>query len=759
MPGEKHPIIAHGELYVEPIVKKSRPIDKSIPHEYEDAKQRILSDISDITEKIEIQEEFFLDEKILCVRMEPKFEAKSYVPASITQVSDSISLVGGRKYRFVDNQGDPQSAKLYFMKTTNAGIAALQSALEYGKKDTVKSWRNQIGSIRSIDLLSPDEKVMGFDDEWETGTVEIVLHPLSNENADMIDLFYRVSEIPVGKTQVRQYEDGFTFISAACTYENIENIKRLNFLRAVHPLGQISIAPVRDHPGVEAPTIEPSRQKSSITVGVFDGGSNPSIPLLSGYVNEHNCVSSAAHPELVAHGTGVCGVVLHGNLAGKTKADHLSVPCVSVESFRVLPLQDGSDFELYEAIDAIENTVLARPDIKLYNISFGPKGAIVDDSISRFTYVLDRLTYDVPDDDINPLFSVAVGNDGDLTYPCNRIQAPADMVNGLGVGAYSIARDGRKIRADYSCIGEGREGAKIKPDFLEFGGSLDRPFIIAGTTPNTLSASAGTSFSSPLAVNKIGRLMAKSESITPHIGRTLLIHNAQIDSHLTQEEQGYGFCAEEMDNVLNCEDKKVTILYSGTLAPSQTVRLPVFAPQINNVCGNVTITWTVATIVDPFIGDPDAYTNNCIEDTFFPHEMVFMFSKKGVGNRKLNLLNEKHIAIARDLLNTGYQKADFPVSHPSKKYWDETDLRAIDMKWDTVIRRYVRMRGSSLLNPAITLHAIARNGFGNAKLRYFAAVSIEAPRYIGSLYDAILQNYKNLTPIEIRNVNRIMVDR
>ena len=71
----------------------------------------------------------------------------------------------------------------------------------------------------------------------------------------------------------------------------------------------------------------------------------------------------------------------------------------------------------------------------------------------------------------------------------------------------------------------------------------------------------------------------------------------------------------------------------------------------------------------------------------------------------------------------------------------------------------VRMRGSSLLNPAITLHAIARNGFGNAKLRYFAAVSIEAPRYIGSLYDAILQNYKNLTPIEIRNVNRIMVDR
>ena len=112
MPGEKHPIIAHGELYVEPIVKKSRPIDKSIPHEYEDAKQRILSNISDITEKIETQEEFWLDEKIVWGRMEPKFEAKSYVPSSITQVSDGVSLVGGRKYRFVDDQGKPQSAKL-----------------------------------------------------------------------------------------------------------------------------------------------------------------------------------------------------------------------------------------------------------------------------------------------------------------------------------------------------------------------------------------------------------------------------------------------------------------------------------------------------------------------------------------------------------------------------------------------------------------------------------------------------------------------
>ena len=166
MPGEKHPIIAHGELYVEPIVKKSRPIDKSIPHEYEDAKQRILSDISNITEKIEIQEEFFLDEKILCVRMEPKFEAKSYVPASITQVSDSISLVGGRKYRFVDNQGDPQSAKLYFMKTTNAGIAALAECVPIGAMEFDKLVA--FAKEQAIDFT-----IVGMDDPLVGGIVDV----------------------------------------------------------------------------------------------------------------------------------------------------------------------------------------------------------------------------------------------------------------------------------------------------------------------------------------------------------------------------------------------------------------------------------------------------------------------------------------------------------------------------------------------------------------------------------------------------------
>lgn len=111
---------------------------------------------------------------------------------------------------------------------------------------------------------------------------------------------------------------------------------------------------------------------------------------------------------------------------------------------------------------------------------------------------------------------------------------------------------------------------------------------------------------------------------------------------------------------------------------------------------------------------------------------------------------------AKDLINSGYKRSSVPVSHAAKKVWREEDLRAVDLKWDTVIHKSVRMRSQSLFNPTLTLHAMGRNGFENRGMKYYIAVSVDAPKYNGSLYDAVLQTYQNLTPIEIRNVSRLM---
>ena len=52
---------------------------------------------------------------------------------------------------------------------------------------------------------------------------------------------------------------------------------------------------------------------------------------------------------------------------------------------------------------------------------------------------------------------------------------------------------------------------------------------------------------------------------------------------------------------------------------------------------------------------------------------------------------------------------------------------------------------------------MSRNDFNDSFIKYFVAISIKAPKYKGSLYDAILQANKNLTPITIRNINHIMI--
>lgn len=508
-----------------------------------------------------------------------------------------------------------------------------------------------------------------------------------------------------------------------------------------------------------APKLPDNIMRSSIKVGVFDGGVQSGTKLLDPYVENYDMVRAEPTEASLDHGANVCGAVLYGTgLVGKMETDTVDNPVVSVESFRVFPAaktdNPEADYQMYTTIDIIEKVVTERPDIRIYNLSFGPRGAIIDDEINRFTYVCDRLTYAVDDGEINPLFCIAAGNDGTLESPFNRVQSPADMVNGLAVGAYTLSPLNDKYRAPYSCVGPGREGAKIKPDILEFGGYTDRPFI-STKSGNLIMGTAGTSLAAPVVAGKIGCLMAASDQIVPHLGRALLIHSAESQGLEGNVENGFGFCLDGVEDILNCSDNKVTILYEGEITSSATVKLPIFAPGISEIHGNADIKWTICTVVNPNINDPDAYTNNCIEDTFYPNDMRFPF-RKGTSEKKLNLLKDADIVVARELIKEGYIKSELPVSKPAKKHFAEADLRNSDFKWDTIIRKDVRMRCSSLLNPFISLHAIGRDEYEHEKIKYFVVITIDIPNFKGSLYDQILQTYDNLLPIQIQNVNRIM---
>lgn len=753
---EKRPILANGEYYIEPINRKNSPNNKEYPHTYDEAKERLVNDIDKLQKKIVESNEVFIKDKVICVRLEPSFSAKSYEPRAL--LSDSkMKLIGGRKY----NTSQDEKAKLYFIKTNDMELGILKNRISLGLKDNVKAWRNQLCSIRSIDLLDENEKILGFSDEWDTGTVEIVLHPLGENTQDVIQKFLALASKSKEEMAIRTYEDGLTFICAKADKEMLQNIKRYNPLRSVKPMDDELDDTFRSNGMTSpAPQLPEKILKSKIKIGIFDGGVKENIPLLDNYVTRYDLVNSTPTVRSSEHGAAVAGAALFGELSGYTEKDTVENPLVSVEAFRVMPaVRTGNtfeDFEMYSTIDIIEKIVAQRKDIKLYSLSIGPKSAVLDDDINRFTYALDRLTYDVEEDEVNPLFCVAVGNEGNRMTPADRIQAPSDMVNGIAVGAYSYTSYGDRERAVYSCVGPGREGAKIKPDVVEFGGSQTRPFVLILPDKNELGVGIGTSLATPVVAGKIGKLMAESSNIVPHLGRALLIHHAESSGYDGDIEYGFGYVPQDVTDMLSCSDDKVTILYSGTIMASTMVKLPIFLPEINKAKGKINIKWTICTVVNPNVNDPDAYTNNCIEDTFYPNEMVFRFTKNGEGAKVLNLLNPEHIVQAQELLNQGYSKSQLPISKSIKRSYKEEELRKVDYKWDTVIRKQKRMMASSLLNPFITLHAIGRDEYEHEKIRYNVVVTVEAASYEGSLYDNILQKYNNLMPIQMQNINRIM---
>lgn len=265
----KHPIIGNGQYYIQPIIKKTFGGEPSLPHEYEEAKVRLSADIEKIQNSFSGSDEIFVEKKIVCVRLEPKFEAKSYTPNSLIADSD-MKLVGGRRYT-IDCE-EATKGKLYFVRASNSDLEDLKSKLTSSKKDHIKKWQNQICTIKSIDLLRPDEKVLGFDDSWTAGTVEVVIHPLGTDLDKAIEGFFYATGIQKEKAEVRSYDDGLTFI---CTYMDktlVDKAKKYNPLRSLKPISDDWDNPFRMSSIVApAPKLPQKLFKSDIKIGIFDG--------------------------------------------------------------------------------------------------------------------------------------------------------------------------------------------------------------------------------------------------------------------------------------------------------------------------------------------------------------------------------------------------------------------------------------------------------------------------------------------------------
>ncbi len=450
-------------------------------------------------------------------------------------------------------------------------------------------------------------------------------------------------------------------------------------------------------------------------MAIFDGGMPKDHPLTNWVKLYEFPGLRAAKPEFLSHGVAVTSAALFGHINPR---DPIPQPYSNINHYCVLDDAPGQDpGKLYEILERID-IILSAEEFDFVNLSLGPRLPIEDDDIHAWTAVLDdRLSR------TSTLATIAVGNggEGDPELGLNRIQVPADCVNALAVGACDTPDNCWK-RAHYSSVGPGRSPGRVKPDLVDFGGEVDRPFVtLSSDYEPTFKATAGTSFAAP-------SVMRQGVGVRAHFGgnlnllavRTLLIHTAE-EGEQDRKEIGWGRVARDLEDIVLCDDDTVRVVYQGEISPAKYIRAAIPVPD-GEIPGRVLIRATLCykSQTDPH--HPSNYTRAGLEVMFRPHDSKF--SRDGqIHPDTARFFGSKAIGIPEDMLR--------------RDAW----------KWENCMHASQGKMGSSLRNPCFDIHYNSRSegqDFTPAEKLSFAMVVTVKTRNIPDLYDRIVRKYVTL---------------
>lgn len=762
MEKEFKPILGKGENYISAAQPRKRGGGSDNKPTFKEVSSKLITQLNLLKKDIDkVDSQNRVEEIVVNLKTGLGYSAKSYHPHSLIKEVGAVE-VGTKKWEgnVKGSKGETiKAGKNIFLRVNEEVLDKMQALLEKDESQLTKSVVDEVRVLDSIFFESNSRLLNIFSADWTEGRVEFVLHPFGINEQKVLEKFkdnFVAQGGDLKRLSIRSYENGPVFISAFLTKENLRNLILFNPIRTCHPLE------IRHLPSIKVerngtfplPRVPLNLFPSKIKVGVFDGGVPEHAPLIDAFVKKHNPIPTNSNDSCVQHGLGVVGAILYGDLKNYQAGTNLPTPTVNVESYRVLPLSDNLDYDLYEIIDIIEQEVPKRNDIKVFNLSLGPAGPIEDDSISRFTYVIDKLSSDG-----ERLFVVAVGNDGDLNEGSNRIQAPSDTVNGLGVGAYVLNSKQEKIRASYSCIGSGREGSKVKPDILDFGGDSSMPFQLIGLDGTNKYYACGTSFSAPLITRKAAELMGRCNMIDALTSKALLINSAQHPTSTPDKQIGYGFVPETIEELLGCTENKVTVLYRKKILPKSYAKLEIPVVKNLNYKGKVKVTWTIAIAAKPNILNTEDYTSVCLEDVFYPHSEKYKLTKEENGRTLTKTIDKAANAEEwNQLINDNWKVSNYPKSvSPEKPKTEEN--RKKDFKWDTILRKEQILKYNSLNDPYLVLHAMDRyiSPEESDFIEYAVVVSVEYLNYKGDAYHETVKQFNLLEQAHIRNENELII--
>lgn len=727
-------ILGKGERLVEDVIVARGGAPKHHPYSFTEARTRLTPMLSKVVKGIDRLPDSACpnDKAVVGLTLNPEYIAKSYFPTDLLR-SLGLEAVGSKPRRLIPEKRSrgrqPEEAvttELFVMGPRSA-FRKWRESLPRWSADT--SGAEDLMTIEQVSAPTAREKIKGKLPRSGKAVFEVVLHTGGTESSGIVVSAFRdyLKTIRIDANTDHFFSaGGLGFVEIEAPVDLADEIAAFTPVRALRQMPALRVL----RPGfrssrVPAPAIELPREgpiDPSIRAAIFDGGLPKVHSLLPWAKSIDTPGIGATIPDFQKHGVAVTSAFLFGHIDPSVP---IAPPYAAVDHYRVIDANPGQNpHELYEVLGRIDQ-VLAAKNYDFVNLSIGPSLPIEDDDIHAWTAVLDdRLSRGTT------LATIAVGNDGegDAATGCNRIQVPADCVNGLAVGACDSPETPWQ-RCSYSSVGPGRSPGLIKPDVVDFGGCIQRPFIVLNEGRSVvLEATEGTSFAAP----SVLRLAA---GVRAHFGtnlgmlaiRALLVHTAEAGD-LPFEEVGRGRVARSVPDIVVCDDNTVRVVYQGTISPARYIRAPIPLPS-GTIPGKVQITATLCYVTDVDPHHPGNYTRAGLEAAFRPHDerrkdpkQMHADTKSFFGKTQKGLL--------------------------------EDELRRDAWKWENCLHGECSFLGKSLRNPVFDIHFNARqesrSGSPDKKLDYALVISVRATK-VPDLYSRIVRKYATqleaLTPL------------
>lgn len=516
------------------------------------------------------------------VIMKEKAIAKSHKPNNLFN-DKTCPIIGGGKLNEI------------YVKITETGINELEREIKETKARLKTSEMTKIEKIEMYDYTD----VVKINLKEIAGPLKIKLFDYKNDeqNKKNEEMFLKKTKELGIDSQLTKLDIYKTMEVYSLNCNDINKIKELSKYQGIKTIDMFQkytiVNPkIKKLEKMDYSFPKPIEGKEYPIVGLIDSGiSETNEEILPWIYKKEELIPKEYQNN--SHATFIAGVMLFGEQLNFDMAD-IKEPNFKILDVVAIPNSDeefGPTDEMMEDVflEGLENIIKKYCDkVKVWNLSLGTDTE-AGDIISDFAIELDRIQ-----DEYHVQIFIAAGNfeDAIREWPTDfeyndRITTPADSVRGITVGSIALDKGAVDINepSPFSRKGPGANFIN-KPDIVDYGGNINEDGSISGCgivsfdIDGNYIEGVGTSYSTPFATIKFQNILnTVNNENSLELSKALLIHSCvnpitkdQIIEDYEIKYFGFGIAEKDLDEILKCDNSKVTIIIQGTIRTRRTYR-------------------------------------------------------------------------------------------------------------------------------------------------------------------------------------------